>query len=107
MTTAEVVQGKGFQAEVIRTNRRKTVTVKVEGGRVAVVVPRFTTKAKVEALVGSQENPVDSREAASATGTPATETEGVRVWGVLHLPWQELSAEGRDRIYEVGEAEKR
>jgi hypothetical protein len=54
MTTAEVVQGKGFQAEVIRTNRRKTVTVKVEGGRVAVVVPRFTTKAKVVALVAKK-----------------------------------------------------
>ena len=52
--TAEVVQGKGFQAEVIRTNRRKTASVKVVEGRVAVVVPRFTTKARVEELVAKK-----------------------------------------------------
>jgi len=54
MKTAEVVQGKGFQAEVIRTNRRKTASVKVVEGRVAVVVPRFTTKARVEELVAKK-----------------------------------------------------
>ena len=47
----EVITGKGFQAEVIRTDRRKTATVKVEEGRVAVVVPRSTTKVTVEELV--------------------------------------------------------
>lgn len=51
---AEIIQGKGFQAEVIRTNRRKTASVKVVEGRVAVVVPRFTTKARVEELVAKK-----------------------------------------------------
>ena len=47
----EVVHGKGFDAEVIRTDRRKTATVKVEQGRVSVVVPRATSSDKVAALV--------------------------------------------------------
>jgi len=50
----EVIAGKGFQAEVIRTDRRKTATVKVEEGRVAVVVPWSTTKAKVEELLSKK-----------------------------------------------------
>jgi predicted metal-dependent hydrolase len=49
--TAEVIHGKGFDAEVIRTDRRKTATVKVVEGKVSVVVPRSTTTDKVEALV--------------------------------------------------------
>lgn len=48
---AEVVHGKGFDAEVIRTDRKKTATVKVEEGRVSVVVPRATSSDKVQALV--------------------------------------------------------
>ncbi|MGB8436352.1 MAG: SprT family zinc-dependent metalloprotease [Burkholderiales bacterium] len=50
-TIAEIIHGKGFQVEVIRTDRSKTATVKVEEGRVSMVVPRSLTKAKVEALV--------------------------------------------------------
>lgn len=49
--TAEVIHGKGFDAEVIRTERRKTATVKVVEGKVSVVVPRSTSAEKVQALV--------------------------------------------------------
>lgn len=48
---AEVIHGKGFDAEVIRTDRRKTATVKVVEGKVSVVVPRSITTDRVEALV--------------------------------------------------------
>jgi predicted metal-dependent hydrolase len=47
----EIVQGKGFKAAVIRTNRVKTATVKVDEGQVSVVVPRRLSCEKVEALV--------------------------------------------------------
>ena len=50
-TMPEVIHGRGFDAEVIRTDRRKTATVKVEQGRVAVVVPKATSAARVESLV--------------------------------------------------------
>ena len=49
--TADVIHGKGFDAEVIRTDRKKTATVKVVEGKVSVVVPRGTTAETVEALV--------------------------------------------------------
>jgi predicted metal-dependent hydrolase len=49
--TAEVVQGKGSQAEVIRTGHRKTAAIKVEEGRVCVLVPNSATPTKVEELV--------------------------------------------------------
>ena len=49
--TAEIIHGKGFKAEVIRTDRRKTATVKVEEGKVSVVVPKSTSTDKVEVLV--------------------------------------------------------
>jgi len=50
----EVIHGKGFDAEVIRTNRRKTATLKIVEGKVSVVVPRSTSKDKVEALVNQK-----------------------------------------------------
>ena len=52
--TAEIIHGKGFDAKVIRTDRRKTATVKVEEGKVSVVVPRSTTQAKLEELVDNR-----------------------------------------------------
>ena len=35
----EFYQGKGFVAKIVRTNRVKTASVKVEEGNVSVVVP--------------------------------------------------------------------
>jgi len=47
----EFVRGQGFLAEVVRTNRRKTATVKVEEGKVSVVVPESLPATRIEALV--------------------------------------------------------
>jgi len=48
---SEVIQGSGFSAEVVRTDRRKTVAIKVHSGKVSIVVPKSTSTAKIEALV--------------------------------------------------------
>ena len=50
----EVIHGRGFDAEVIRTDRRKTATVKVERGRVAVVVPKATSTSRIESLIAEK-----------------------------------------------------
>ena len=50
----EIVHGKGFLAEVVRTDRRKTATVKVQEGKVSVVVPKSTSMNTVEELVSSK-----------------------------------------------------
>jgi predicted metal-dependent hydrolase len=47
----EFYQGKGFTAKVIRTNRQKTATVKVEEGMVSVVVPDDLSDARIEEVV--------------------------------------------------------
>jgi hypothetical protein len=64
MTTpaGEVIHGKGFDAEVIRTNRRKTATLNVVEGKVSVVVPKSTSKNKVEALLHREHPPPKLKE---------------------------------------------
>jgi predicted metal-dependent hydrolase len=47
----EIIQGKGFEAVVVRTARRKTATVKVDAGKVSVVVPSDVTAKKIEAIL--------------------------------------------------------
>jgi predicted metal-dependent hydrolase len=47
----ETFKGNGFLAEIIRTNRRKTVSVKVQAGKVSVVVPQSLPDGRIEELV--------------------------------------------------------
>ena len=47
----EFVRGSGFIAEVVRTKRRKTATVRVQEGKVSVVVPESLPDTRIEALV--------------------------------------------------------
>ena len=47
----EVLQADGFQIEVIRTDRKKTMSLKVLAGRVQVRVPRATSATRVADLV--------------------------------------------------------
>ncbi|MEW8359706.1 MAG: SprT family zinc-dependent metalloprotease [Candidatus Thiodiazotropha sp.] len=47
----EFYQGNGFIAEVIRTNRIKTATVKVDEGKVSVVIPKNLSDSRIKELV--------------------------------------------------------
>lgn len=47
----EFVKGPGFIAEVVRTSRTKTASVRVQEGKVSVVVPRTLPDTRIEALV--------------------------------------------------------
>lgn len=47
----EFFQGNGFIAEVIRTNRIKTATVKVDEGKVSVVIPMNLSDSRIKELV--------------------------------------------------------
>jgi len=47
----EIIQAKGFEAFVVRTDRRKTATVKVDAGKVSVVVPSAISATKIEAIL--------------------------------------------------------
>ena len=47
----EFVKGPGFVAEIIRTNRSKTASVRVQEGKVSVVVPKSLADSQIERLV--------------------------------------------------------
>ena len=47
----EFVKGDGFLAEVIRTGRRKTASVRVQEGKVSVAVPQSLSDLRIEALL--------------------------------------------------------
>jgi len=50
----EYIQGKGFLAEVIRTSRRKTATIKVEAGKVSVVAPLELSIPRIEDAISKK-----------------------------------------------------
>ena len=56
MMTAELefYHGKGFIAEIIRTDRKKTATVKVEQGKVSVVVPDDLSDQRIQEVVNNK-----------------------------------------------------
>jgi predicted metal-dependent hydrolase len=47
----EYVQGNGFVAQISRTDRAKSATIKVEGGVVVVIVPRTLTQERIKRLL--------------------------------------------------------
>jgi len=51
MKEIEYVQGNGFVAEISRTNRIKSATIKVEEGAVSVVVPLDLTQSRITKLL--------------------------------------------------------
>jgi predicted metal-dependent hydrolase len=50
----EFVKGNGFFVEFIRTSRRKTASVKVDDGKVSVVVPEKLADSRIEELVNKK-----------------------------------------------------
>jgi predicted metal-dependent hydrolase len=51
MAAHEVIQGRGFEAEVIRTDRRKSARVQVEDGAVSIIVPIALPLERIEKIV--------------------------------------------------------
>ncbi len=54
MKEPEYIQGKGYIAEVVRTARVKSVTIKVEDGAVSVVVPRELLCERISKLLSDK-----------------------------------------------------
>jgi len=45
------IQGKDYTAEIIRTRRRKTASIKVNEGKVSIIVPESLSTDKIESLL--------------------------------------------------------
>ncbi len=50
----EYRDGGGFIAEIIRTNRRKSASVRVEEGAVSIVVPESTSAEKIDQILANK-----------------------------------------------------
>ena len=49
-----VIQGNGFVADIIRSPKRKTAAIKIQKGRVVVMVPDFLKLPAIESIVSSK-----------------------------------------------------
>jgi hypothetical protein len=56
MKIPEYIQADGFVAQVNRTDRTKSATIKVEEGVVIVVVPRLLTQERIKKLLNDKKN---------------------------------------------------
>jgi len=83
MPQAEYIEHAGFVAEVIRTRRRKTASIKIDEGAVSVVVPQALPQERIQQLLTdkkkwireklylqSQTRPVTSKEYVSGEAFP-------------------------------------
>ena len=83
MLQAEYIEHAGFVAEVIRTRRRKTASIKIDEGAVSVVVPLSLPRERIQQLLTdkkkwireklylqSQTRPVTSKEFVSGEAVP-------------------------------------
>ena len=50
----EFVKGKDFVAEIVRTDRRKTASVRVQEGKVSIVVPNDLPDVRIEEVVAKK-----------------------------------------------------
>lgn len=73
----EIIQGKGFEAFVVRTDRRKTATVKVEAGQVSVVVPSVISAKKIEAILKQKDRWIREKLLLQAAHKPSKPKEYV------------------------------
>jgi len=83
MAQAEYIEHAGFVAEVIRTRRRKTASIKIDDGVVSVVVPHDLPWERIQRLITdkkkwireklylqSQSRPVNSKEFVTGEAVP-------------------------------------
>jgi predicted metal-dependent hydrolase len=74
---AEYVQGNGFVAQVSRTDRSKSATIKVEEGTVVVVVPRTLTPERIKKLLDDKTQWIKQKIALHPQAKIATEKQYV------------------------------
>jgi hypothetical protein len=51
MAVHEVIQGRGYEVDVIRTDRSKSARVQVEDGSVSIIVPETLTQERIAKIV--------------------------------------------------------
>ena len=73
----EYIQTSGFIAEVIRTPRRKTATIKVDDRVVSIVVPQDLNEQRITRLLKDKNRWIKDKIAAQKAVTPARQKQFV------------------------------
>ena len=73
----EFYQGRGFTAELIRTDRKKTATIQVENGLTSVIIPEGTTQEKLENLITKRTKWIKEKLYIQSQYSPVTPKEYV------------------------------
>lgn len=77
MSGSEYRDGNGFIAEIIRTSRRKTASIRVEEGAVSVVVPASISVEKIDHLLVSKRLWIKEKMALQRALAPVTDKQFV------------------------------
>lgn len=77
MSGSEYRDGNGFIAEIIRTSRRKTASIRVEEGAVSVVVPASISVEKIDQLLVSKRLWIKEKMALQRALAPVTDKQFV------------------------------
>lgn len=77
MSVSEYRDGNGFIAEIIRTSRRKTASIRVEEGAVSVVVPASISVEKIDQLLVSKRLWIKEKMALQRALAPVTDKQFV------------------------------
>ena len=77
ITSTEFIDNNGIIAEVKRTERRKTATIKVEDGHVFVVVPKQLEKQRIIKLLNEKKSWINDKVALHQQVSPASSKEFV------------------------------
>ena len=71
----EYIHGNGFIAEIIRTSRRKTATIKVDDRVVSIVVPQDLPKQRITQLLRDKNRWIKDKIAIQKNIAPTTEKQ--------------------------------
>jgi predicted metal-dependent hydrolase len=74
----EFVKGDGFLAEVIRTGRRKTVSVRIQDGKASIVVPRTLSGSRIESLLAKKARWIKEKLLLQSEAKPVKPREYIR-----------------------------
>ena len=71
------IRGSGFDAEIIRTNRTKTATVRVQEGEVSIVVPKELPDSRIQEILCRKRHWIRQKLDMQSTVTPVKTKEYV------------------------------
>ena len=77
MTDQEVIQGRGYEVDVIRTGRSKTARVQVEDGSVSIILPTGLAHDRIAKIIADKHRWIKEKLYLHQQTAPASSKEFV------------------------------